>query len=75
MRGIGTSAILVAALVGITSWAVAHDFWLVAVGDEIHGISGSDGFVVRADDPHARDHRAPVRVGELLGLHHVPGSR
>lgn len=29
------------ALTVIASYAAAHDFWLVPVGDEIHGISGS----------------------------------
>lgn len=62
MRGIGTSTILVAALLGITSWAVAHDFWLVAVGEEIHGISGSNF-------PVSENAVAPDRLAEAVAVH------
>jgi len=41
VRVFGTSVALAAALVGVTAIAGAHDFWLVAVGDELHGVSGS----------------------------------
>lgn len=58
-----TSAVLAAtALVGITATAVAHDFWLVAVGDEIHGISGSRF-------PVSENAVLPERLAEAVAVH------
>lgn len=62
MRVRSTSAVLAMALTGITATAVAHDFWLVAVGDELHGISGSRF-------PVSEHAVAPERLAEAVAVH------
>lgn len=62
MRIWSASIALVAALVGGASLAVAHDFWLVVAGDEIHGISGSTF-------PVSENAVAPERLSEAVAVH------
>lgn len=47
---------------GVAATAVAHDFWLVAVGDELHGVSGSRF-------PVSENAVAPERLAEAVAVH------
>ena len=62
MKGFSTSAALATALVGLAATAAAHDFWLIAVGDEVHGISGSNF-------PVSENAVAPERIAEAVAVH------
>jgi hypothetical protein len=55
---VGGAAVLAAS----ASLAIAHDFWLVPVGDEIHGISGSTF-------PVSENAVAPERLAEAVAVH------
>ena len=62
MRVFSTSAALATALAGIAATAVAHDFWLVPVGEELHGVSGSRF-------PVSENAVAPDRLEEAIAVH------
>ncbi|MGH7700757.1 MAG: hypothetical protein ACREMJ_09615, partial [Gemmatimonadales bacterium] len=56
----------VGAVCATASLLAAHDFWLVPVGDEIHGISSSTF-------PRSDNAVAPARLGEAVAL--APSGR
>lgn len=62
MRVRNTSVAVATVLMGAAATAIAHDFWLVAVGDELHGISGSRF-------PESENAVAPERLAEAVAVH------